>query len=592
MLEWRTATGLLCQLRNTSFGLQRTTGNSMYAKQLMALLEIEARRLRESFVQRPAADVDSRVALIELIRATDVFYARPLFTGVRNDASLEDLYAGGGSQMLGMFSDAHIKAVGIPLMASNRASQDWAHSTIQHSGRLQSVSHLLELARDSILDLSRTSTHGFQFRFTSDVVDVEAFDVADTQWLQKLAREIDKPLSEFLQEGHSEVKRRMRRLIYPWKEQFIGYSADHLVDEHFESAGMLWARGLNGGSELPSEGMIGGHPFYAYRAAVGIMCGRALKHAGLAAELSLMHPKLDMHNLINTWSTRQEWIAFLQHSLEIDATGANDLLDGLTLDSAYADTFASVPGHPFPPLVQVGSDMLMLCIRGCLDGPFWFLLRKLRHRFRKDWDRIVNEREDQFRNELYELFLSERFATAKMPIRIRHVGLDVTDIDAAVFDKTYGTLSLFQLKWQDPFGQSMRERRSKMRNFFSTTNRWIGAVSDWVANSSDSDLLARVDNNIGQQRIKRTEIVVARHHARFSGSDLCDSRAAWGTWPQLCRIVTEKYSGGDLLKGTAKAFRDDQKRTESPRPLPSGQMNIGETSIIVVPYDGRQAADH
>ena len=62
-------------------------------------------------------------------------------------------------------------------------------------------------------------------------------------------------------------------------------------------------------------------------------------------------------------------------------------------------------------------------------------------------------------------------------LKLKNEGAVATDIDAAVFDTTTGTLGLFQLKWQDPFGTSMRRRNSKMMNFLEETNQWVSTVS-------------------------------------------------------------------------------------------------------------------
>ena len=87
------------------------------------------------------------------------------------------------------------------------------------------------------------------------------------------------------------------------------------------------------------------------------------------------------------------------------------------------------------------------------------MLAELYRRYRKDWDHAVDGREEHFRKELYDLFPTRRFAKAEKPLNLRNEGVVATDIDAAVFDSTTRTLGLFQLKWQDPFGTSMRKAK-------------------------------------------------------------------------------------------------------------------------------------
>ena len=141
---------------------------------------------------------------------------------------------------------------------------------------------------------------------------------------------------------------------------------------------------------------------------------------------------------------------------------------------------------------------------------------------------------------------------------------------------------LFQLKWQDPFGHSMRERRSRMRNLLSTANQWAKSVVEWIERSSHEQLLAWAGKDHADSHINRIELVVlVRHHARFTGSESRTDKAVWGTWPQLCRIASEKSDGGDLLGLLARQMRDEQTRTDSSRQVESGRMSIGGVEIVV-----------
>jgi len=60
----------------------------------------------------------------------------------------------------------------------------------------------------------------------------------------------------------------------------------------------------------------------------------------------------------------------------------------------------------------------------------------------------MDRREDSFRKDLYSILTLPTIVTVPRPARLRSNDRDVTDIDAVAFDKKYGTLLLFQLKWQ------------------------------------------------------------------------------------------------------------------------------------------------
>ena len=183
-----------------------------------------------------------------------------------------------------------------------------------------------------------------------------------------------------------------------------------------------------------------------------------------------------------------------------------------------------------------------------LGSPFDFMLSELNRRYPTDWDHAVNEREEVFRKELYGLFPAERFGKADRPLMLKNVGATATDIDAALFDASTGTLGIFQLKWQDPFGASMRKRNSKMKNFLTETNRWVSTVSS-ILNHSPTAL----DSLIGEGATRNLEterillFVIGRHFSHFSGGVYRDSRAAWGTWPQMLRLLKESEVGSDPI---------------------------------------------
>ena len=105
------------------------------------------------------------------------------------------------------------------------------------------------------------------------------------------------------------------------------------------------------------------------------------------------------------------------------------------------------------------------------------MLRNLRMRYPADWDRAVNGREVLFRDELFELFPQDWLVKIPRSIGLKEGGQKLTDIDAVVLDERNGLAGLFQLKWQEPFGHSMRERAARMKNFQEEANSWINVIT-------------------------------------------------------------------------------------------------------------------
>jgi hypothetical protein len=511
-------------------------------------------------------------------------FDRPLAMQHPNLLGLDELYHRGFSKVLSSFLDESARRYGAPLVVSTKLIQNWSHSCIQRAGRIAQIEHLLELVHDGFFGIRKMSNDRFELTALVEINDLEAFDVADQHFVRRFVAMSDRLWTDPLRYRLPIILDQMRKVVFVSRDYFIGYGGEPEIDNYFTAAGIAWGRTLDGQCELDGEALIGGHPFYAYRAAIAIMCGIALKHFYFAQEFSSMRPDLDPHNLVSSWSTQQHWKDVFQAALGTDHHKANDLLKALTLDPEYRDAFSTVPGAPIPPFIQVGKRDVLMSLRGCLTTPFWFVLRKLRHCYRSDWDRIVDLREMQFRDDLNQIFKARAIAVSPKPVPIRSRGRDLTDIDAAAFDPQEGILVLFQLKWQDPFGDSMRERRSRMRNIVSTANKWSELVREWSTTTSPRLLLSKLQlhRNLLDCPVHRIELVIlARHHARFSRSAPRTDQAIWGTWPQLLRVIAEGYKGGSLLGFVVDALRREEERKDSPRKLETFTIQLESVEVTV-----------
>ena len=244
------------------------------------------------------------------------------------------------------------------------------------------------------------------------------------------------------------------------------------------------------------------------------------------------------------------------------------------------------------PLIQIGEKHVISSVGGSLTDPVGFLLAELRRLFPRDWDVAVNEREKWFRRELYDLFPETHLLAIECPVILRaDPGYMVTDVDAAVFDTRNGSLGLFQLKWQDPFGSSLRKRESRMKNLIPSANTWVQAATSWISGKSIADFRQ-------QFRLPKTEavsaylFVVGRSFVSFSGARDVDRRAAWGMWPQVVELLAEERIVRDPIRGLFDALQGDAAE-ESARKLVQGlepeEFKIGQTVIRVEIGDVRAA---
>lgn len=524
---------------------------------------IQRSRIVESFRVSPNGAGDRRVALLEISRSIDARYHRTVLCKEDCDDSSECLYAAGGAPALATFCDAHAEREGVPLIASDEGLANWASSTILHLGALGRVTMLRDLVRDGVFSVTRATDGCFEGRPAAERIGIEALEHRDALLHRRARMKVDADGWKELTKRRPDVLARMRTLVRPWGEHMMGYGAHPDVDGYFDDAGFLWARSLDGSDELPSDASFGGIQFRDYCYAAVAFCSLALRHVEYMGEMLQLRPELAGRNLISTWSERSSWIDTIQKVLDTDNGSAVALVDALTMTPSSAPELRDRCSAAGAPLVQVAQDRLMLSIRGSLDAPFWYLLRSLRTRFRADWDRIVDAREHQFRKEVNELLASSTNFTSSRSIRIPGSTGTATDIDAAAFDRSTGEVMLFQLKWQDPWGSSMRERRSKMKNFLIPSRAWTERVRAWLADTSPSDVLGRlgVPASLHREVTQVHLMILGRHAARFSGPDTDVCGALVASYPQLARLAG---SMGGRLGPIADSVRAEALRRVPP----------------------------
>jgi hypothetical protein len=187
----------------------------------------------------------------------------------------------------------------------------------------------------------------------------------------------------------------------------------------------------------------------------------------------------------------------------------------------------------------MAPDRLAWSVHGLTTEPLLFLLRELRRRATQEYHNTAHLRERVFRDDLYALFQDRRFVTSAGRIELRReAGDPQTDVDAIVFDRKTGTLGLFELKSQDAFARSTAEL-GRQRDNVLYANRQVSGALAWIQRHGANDLLARVDQRTAKtfRAQKVYPFVLGRYLAHFIDGPEPDRRIAWGTWPQLLRLL-------------------------------------------------------
>jgi hypothetical protein len=340
-----------------------------------------------------------------------------------------------------------------------------------------------------------------------------------------------------------------------------------------------------GYDSFPGHVEFGEIQFDAYCAVLTILVGWAMKHLGFCFQLFKKRPELYSSNVFTITMPFESVVREIQAATTLPAKACKQILNRLTLTTENIDTHCFPPSNlTAPPFIQIGQGQLLRPIWGNLSNPFAFLLRELRSVYRKDWDKAVILREEAFRNDLYALFSPDRFTTIRRNIQLKKDGELLTDIDALIFDRITGTVGIFQLKWQDPFANNMRERESRKSNFLHTGNKWIASVSLWLKNNTSNEIsmILRLDNQTSEPPNKFRLFMLGRNFSHFSGESNPDQRAAWGFWYQVVRLMFETVNLDDPLNSLYNQLKADS-------PLKKDTPEFGQEVIdlngITVTFD-------
>jgi len=528
------------------------------------------------------SSIDNRIAIVELSRVLDVFYVQ--YTNAdRQDIAVREaweerasLYANGWTVALALFQP-DCTELGAPIFPSERDSQEWAHSVLQYCGQIAFAERALDYCRHGLGVLRRLANDAFEVRIGQRRDGVERVEAKAFTWLRGRILATDMPLHESLHREIATIAPLLEQHVDTWGNHYIRYTSEPRIDQHYEQRGMLRSRLLFGYDAFPGHAVFGQLPFGMYRTAVALLVGWSMKHIAFCGALRRRQPNLDLHNLVTIFHPAERLAGYLAGALEITEAEALRVLDVVTLRPEHRDTHCAVGGSPAPPLVMIGKEQIMKSTLGATSNPFFFMLRELQRRYRRDWDRAVDAREAVFRTELYGFFEPERFFVQERRVAIRSGGREITDVDAVIVDRHTGTLGLFQLKWQDPFGNSMRERKSRQKNINTAGQRWVAVVTDWLASGASAAEACGIPPPLKVAAVRL--FVLGRNFAQFSDDAEKNDNAAWGAWPNAMRFLMEKCNSHDPLESLYQLLRDETMEGELPMSVPDQTINLKSFSI-------------
>ncbi len=457
---------------------------------------------------------------------------------------------------MALFATRDVEKSGVPNAPSTQESQEWADRVLLRLGTLRHAQRVIDLLRADLIEFVDGSATKLCFRTSAGGGLREDADVAADRWMSEFAMSQDEPEYRDLASRWPQVQSVLRANVRTFEQHYIGYETTPELDDYYHRLAVLHARRSFGHEAFAPYAEFDGLPFGAFAATAIVLVGWSLKHMAFATELCLMNEQLDVRNVLVPWSPIQSKAKSLAAQLEMNNSVATRALRLFAGTPALFKRYAGIHDAPLTPLVPVARNQYLFSLAGAQILPYELLLRRLREEHPSDYFRHVDQREADFREDLRWVLPIRRVHYAVKPISLRSNGKVVTDVDSTVLVKTTGTLGLFQLKWQDPFGTDVRERRSRMTNLVPAANRWIQTVSDWIA-THGADALVKCCQFTGDvPKVSRVVLfVIGRYHCNFSRSEP-DSRAVWCTWAQLVRAIDNAGVADDPLT----TLHDDLRR--------------------------------
>jgi hypothetical protein len=462
------------------------------------------------------------------------------------------------------------------VLYSNDDITAWADSVIHATGKLAFARQLVMFCKMGFASITQPTETDFVFATTESYSNAEFFDLNDWHFVQK---HIVGQLMKLNRKAHKDkfdadrVHKRVMLLVKSPDKRNIAYQATPYVTDYFIQQGQYHIFRKQVHDDFDEADLFGQIPYGAYVTMVEYLAGLALLHKSFCEAAHKKYDRLELRNIISLFCSREDVIADLARYLDRTVQEVSSMLNHVTLNKDNYQAYLSIPRVAPPPFVQVSDSQLLRSTAGCLNNPFQFLNHELKRTCALDYSKAVNNREDRFRRMIFGFFTKDRFVRIPVEIRMSIDGRE-TDIDAVVFDKITKSLGLFQLKWQDPFANSMQKRRSVISNLQKNALSWLDKVVTWVERNDVKKTLnalqitrhSPAENAIGNVYF----FIIGRHSIHFTGVEQ-DERAAWGSWPQLlagAARINKQVTESDPIQQMHSRLKHDAPRLRMEREGP------------------------
>lgn len=507
---------------------------NMSQKEIINLLnDLIVQEEKKLTASLPTDNAARKAILYSLMRGFDTYH---LFT--KDKDKYVHHYEFGWMKSLRLAYGDYVSEERYPLFKAEEKLLSFAHWFVIRSGEIEFCRKVIEFMKAGLGEASvRDKQIVVEFR---NIGAKEEFDNQTYHWVHNLVDEnLCDPEIKKISEEIEKIRPAMRTLVDKWRTHYIQYDTTPEIDNVFEKLAYYRLFSSEDKEEFPPDALFGGIPYSKYCEYVLVVCGIALKHYHFCLELYEKYKgEISFPDIITITKDRKGFISSLAHYLSVTEAQSEQMLDAMTISSENIEYHSGRLRSSPPPFVKIADNSLIQSIVGSQVNPYNFLNHELRRGYEKDYFSAVNEREKIFREQVYSLFEEENYIKVNKNI-IFQSSKGISDVDAVIYDKKTNVLGIFQLKWQEKYGASMKERYSRISNLYPKTVEWIDKVEAWVNESPVRNAMKKFGiDYTSENPVKVLLFVICRYGTFFTGCEP-DKRATWSSIWLMLKVLAQ-----------------------------------------------------
>jgi len=553
-------------------------------EQLCQLIDEQQEHIRQTFPTHRGS------AVVALTRARDWHYLQDTLNTATQTATAHNsyLYSSGWHKALQLCFGNAAEPPYVSSLVPDSTLDAWADQVLLECDRLAEAEQVLAHCGTGFMSMQQGGQKDFYVWIASKKMPTEWREREDIEWWTNVLAKTHKRKMQELAVEKVSLQQRLDAFASKWQADMAIYRTTQEIDDYYSRLGMLQVKSMACHFLYPAQSLIGGCTVELYRNVLAILIGWALKHLDLCRAFVVQHPSYPLRDLLAPPLAADALTEALSETLGVDSATIRLIIDAYSLDHENVSSHCSVAGTPAPPLLRLDEQHLVWSLTGLLSQPFLFLTRELKLRHPDEYHTASHQHEKIFRQDLYQLFSDKRFVRSAGSVELRGVQGDLTtDVDALIFDRKAGVLALFELKSQDLFAYS-RQERIRQRDYFYNAGKQVLACVQWLNRNGANALLTRLDPKLVKRlKVQKTYIfVLGRYLAHFFDGPDFDRRAAWGTWPQVLRLVNEVPFGAEEANPIQSLYNKLMKDTPLTPPNPVldvQEITIGESKVYIYP---------